>query len=93
MKRGRLIWDEAVSADEVFMCGTALEIQAVRAIDGRIIGSGSPGWITKQIMREYSDAANGRIPKHLAWCDMIEDAPTIRKLIIFRKSLMSKMVD
>ena len=73
-----IVWDEAVSADEVFMCGTALEIQAVRAIDGRIIGSGSPGWITKQIMREYSDAANGRIPKHLAWCDMIEDAPTIR---------------
>lgn len=73
-----MVWDEAVSADEVFMCGTALEIQAVRSIDGIVIGAGSPGSITKQIMREYSDAARGRIPKYLAWCDLAEKIIPIR---------------
>ncbi len=73
-----MVWDEAVSADEVFMCGTALEIQAVRSIDGIAIGAGSPGSITKQIMREYSDAARGRIPKYLAWCDLAEKIIPIR---------------
>ena len=73
-----MVWDEAVSADEVFMCGTALEIQAVRSIDGIIIGAGNPGSITKQIMREYFDAARGRIPKYLAWCDLTEKIIPIR---------------
>lgn len=73
-----MVWDEAVSADEVFMCGTALEIQAVRSIDGIVIGAGNPGPITKQIMREYSDAASGRIPKYLAWCDLAEKIIPIR---------------
>lgn len=73
-----MVWDEAVSADEVFMCGTALEIQAVRSIDGIVIGAGSPGSITKQIMREYSDTARGRIPKYLAWCDLAEKIIPIR---------------
>ena len=73
-----MVWDEAVSADEVFMCGTALEIQAVRSIDGIVIGAGSLGSITKQIMREYSDAARGRIPKYLAWCDLAEKIIPIR---------------
>ena len=73
-----LVWDEAVTADEVFMCGTALEIQAVRSIDGRLIATGVPGRITKQIMHEYAEAASGRIPKYLAWCDLLTTAPTIR---------------
>lgn len=73
-----MVWDEAASADEVFMCGTALEIQSVVSIDGIKIGTGHPGLITKQIMKEYSDAASGRIPKYLAWCDLAEKIIPVR---------------
>ncbi len=67
-----LAWDEVASADEVFMCGTALEIQGVRSLDGRIIGDGGVGSVTRQIMTTYHDLVRGRIPKYLAWCDRAE---------------------
>lgn len=44
---------ELYTADEVFMTGTAAEIVPVVAIDGRIIGSGQPGPITRHLRREF----------------------------------------
>jgi len=41
------------TADEVMLTGTAAEIIPVTKVDGRIIGSGTPGPITKQLMAEY----------------------------------------
>lgn len=41
------------TADEVMLTGTAAEIIPVTKVDGRIIGSGTPGPITKQLMLEY----------------------------------------
>ena len=41
------------NADEVFLTGTAAEIVPVRKIDGRIVGSGTPGPITKQLQRRF----------------------------------------
>lgn len=38
------------TADEVFVTGTAAEIAPVTKIDGRIIGDGKPGKITKKLM-------------------------------------------
>lgn len=64
-----IVWDEVVSADEVFMCGTALEIQGVVSLDGRIIGSGVPGVVTRQMISAYHDAVRGKIPKYMVWCE------------------------
>lgn len=41
------------TADEVFVTGTAAEVAPIVDIDGRIIGDGKPGKITKRIMEEF----------------------------------------
>ncbi|RLG22757.1 branched-chain amino acid aminotransferase [Methanosarcinales archaeon] len=41
------------TADEVFVTGTAAEIAPIVKIDGRIIGDGKPGIITKKLMEEF----------------------------------------
>ena len=43
------------TADEVFVTGTAAEIAPVTKIDGRIIGDGKPGKITKKLMSYFKD--------------------------------------
>jgi branched-chain amino acid aminotransferase len=41
------------NADECFVCGTGAEIMPVVKIDGRVIGSGKPGPVTRQLVGEY----------------------------------------
>ena len=41
------------TADEVFVTGTAAEVCPIVWIDGRVIGDGKPGEITKILMREF----------------------------------------
>ncbi len=44
---------ELYTAEECFLTGTAAEIIPVIKIDGRIIGDGKPGKITKRLMEEF----------------------------------------
>jgi branched-chain amino acid aminotransferase len=46
------------SADEVFVTGTAAEVGPIVAIDGRTIGNGRPGPITRQLMSAFKDATS-----------------------------------
>jgi branched-chain amino acid aminotransferase len=41
------------TADEVFVTGTAAEVAPIVEIDGRMIGTGRPGPITKQLMAAF----------------------------------------
>ena len=41
------------NADEVFLTGTAAEIVPVVTIDGRVIGSGKPGPVTRELQRAF----------------------------------------
>ena len=43
------------NADEVFVTGTAAEIVPITKIDGRVIGDGKPGPITKELMRKFEE--------------------------------------
>jgi len=45
--------NELFTADEVFLTGTAAEIAPVREVNGRTIGDGKPGPITKRLMQEF----------------------------------------
>ncbi|HXB60134.1 MAG TPA: branched-chain-amino-acid transaminase [Candidatus Acidoferrales bacterium] len=40
-------------ADECFLTGTGAEIMPVIKIDGRVIGSGKPGIVTRQLVKDY----------------------------------------
>jgi branched-chain amino acid aminotransferase len=41
------------TADEVFVTGTAAEVAPITLIDGRVIGNGKPGAITRQMMEKF----------------------------------------
>ncbi len=43
------------TADELFVTGTAAEIAPVTKADGRIIGDGKPGKLTKKLMAEFKE--------------------------------------
>ncbi len=45
------------TADEVFVTGTAAEVAPVTKVDGRVIGTGKPGPITKELMAAFKELA------------------------------------
>lgn len=59
--------DEAYTADEVFLCGTAAEITPVREIDHRIIGAGHRGPVTKRLQEEFFRIVKGEVPAYKDW--------------------------
>lgn len=54
-------------ADEVFLVGTAAEVTPVREVDGRTVGNGEPGPVTRELSRLYQDVARGREELHADW--------------------------
>ena len=46
------------NADECFMTGTAAEVVPVVKIDGRVIGDGVPGPLTRQLVEKYHALTN-----------------------------------
>jgi branched-chain amino acid aminotransferase len=58
---------ELYLADEIFLTGTAAEITPVITIDGKEIGNGRAGKITKQISSTYSDIVMGKNKKYAHW--------------------------
>ena len=66
-----LIRDELFIADELFFSGTAAEITPIREIDGRMIGSGKRGPITKKIQSTYFQITGNQIPDSKNWLTFI----------------------
>ncbi|MEM3020922.1 MAG: branched-chain amino acid transaminase [Candidatus Caldarchaeum sp.] len=58
---------ELYTADELFFTGTAVEILPVLEVDGRTIGDGSPGPVTKQLMEKYFRTVRGLEPEYRRW--------------------------
>ncbi|KAA6226188.1 branched-chain-amino-acid transaminase [Campylobacter sp. LR185c] len=61
--RQRITRDEAYTADETFLTGTAAEITPVNTIDARKIGNGTRGSLTKKLQDAYFDVVYGRNEK------------------------------
>jgi branched-chain amino acid aminotransferase len=59
---------EIYVADEIFFCGTGVQIAALTRVDHRPIGTGRMGPITAQIRRLYFDIVHGRVEKYRDWC-------------------------
>ncbi|MCA8993539.1 MAG: branched-chain-amino-acid transaminase [Planctomycetaceae bacterium] len=47
-------------ADECFLTGTAAEVIPCVSLDGRVIGDGTPGPISRQLLKAFQDFARGR---------------------------------
>ncbi len=67
----RFTRDEIYIADEAFFTGTAAEVTPIREIDGRRIGIGSRGKITKKLQSIFFDIVKGRNKKYESWLSRI----------------------
>jgi branched-chain amino acid aminotransferase len=68
----QLIRTDLYLADEVFMCGTAVEVTPIRSVDDHEVGP--PGPVTKEIQKAYLDTVRGRSERWAHWLDYA--APT-----------------
>jgi len=64
--------DQLYTADEVFVCGTAAEVIALREIDFRTIGPGHMGDIARAIQTTYHDAIHGNHPRSAEWLEYVQ---------------------
>ena len=58
-------------ADEVFMCGTAAEITPIRSVDGRPVGAGKPGALTRRLQDLFFGLFDGRTPDTHGWLEKV----------------------
>jgi branched-chain amino acid aminotransferase len=58
---------ELYVADELFLCGTGAEITAVRSVDGRPVGDGKLGPITRRLSERFEAVVRGRVPERREW--------------------------
>ncbi len=65
---------ELYIAEEMFLCGTGVQISPVVEIDHRPIGSGAIGPIGRLVRDRYFDAVRGRLPAYRHWLTEIEPA-------------------
>jgi branched-chain amino acid aminotransferase len=75
--RGYTVMEEPISrdqlyiADEVFVCGTAAEVIAIREIDFRTIGSGKAGPVARSLQEEFSRLTGGTHPRSSEWLSYV----------------------
>lgn len=54
-------------AEELFFSGTAVEVTPIKEVDGRVIGDGKPGPVTRRVQKTFFDAVHGRLPQYKSW--------------------------
>jgi branched-chain amino acid aminotransferase len=65
---GELSRSDLYVADEMFVCGTAAEVSAVRSVDDRDIPC--PGEQTLAIGHEYAKAVRGQVDRYKEWVEL-----------------------
>ena len=63
---------ELYVADEVFLCGTGVQISPVVEVDHRAVGTGQIGPVGRLMSHKYFDAVRGRDPRYMDWLTPIE---------------------
>ena len=68
----RFTRDEVYICDEAFFTGTAAEITPIRELDGRTIGSGKAGAITKKMQTMFFEIVKGKNQKYKSWLTLVK---------------------
>jgi branched-chain amino acid aminotransferase len=63
--------DEVYIADEAFFTGTAAEVTPIREVDGRTIGKGKPGPLTKKLQNLFFKIVKGEARTYTSWLTYI----------------------
>ena len=71
VREDRFTRDEIYIADEAFFTGTAAEVTPIREVDGRVIGKGRRGKITKKLQSLFFDIVKGKKEKYDHWLTKI----------------------
>jgi branched-chain amino acid aminotransferase len=58
---------ELFTADELFLCGTGVQVAPVTKVDGRSVGTGKIGEVTRSIQDLYLAAVHGEAPEFREW--------------------------
>ena len=58
---------ELYLTEEAFYCGTGQEIGPVTAFDGKLVGDGAPGPVTRALQSRFDDIVRGRVAEHENW--------------------------
>jgi branched-chain amino acid aminotransferase len=62
---------EVFLAEEVFFCGTGVQVAAITRVDHRTIGDGKMGSITKRLRDLYFDVVRGNVRNYADWCSPV----------------------
>ena len=68
--------EDVLSADELFFSGTAVEVTPIREVDGRSIGDGSMGPITRRIQETFNQAVRGQLRPYRRWLSFVRQPVT-----------------
>lgn len=71
LREEQLTRDALYIADEVFMTGTAAEVTPIREIDGRTIGDGRPGPVTRKLQEAYREVTTRRSGVEREWVTVV----------------------
>ncbi len=63
---------ELYICEEIFLCGTNVEIVPVLSIDKILVGNGEVGRITQILKQKYFDIVRGRIDSYRDWLSPIK---------------------
>ena len=63
--------EDVLGADELFFTGTAVEVTAIREVDGRVMSGGKPGPITRRIQETFNQAVRGQLPQYRKWLSFV----------------------
>jgi branched-chain amino acid aminotransferase len=63
---------ELYVCDEVFLCGTGVQVSSVTEIDHRAVGTGAIGPVSRQISERYFAAVRGNLPEYRSWLTPID---------------------
>lgn len=58
---------ELYLAEEGFYCGTGQEIVPVLSVDGKILGDGAPGHLTRRLQQVYDEIVRGQAANYRRW--------------------------
>ena len=59
--------EDVYHADELFFTGTAVEVTAIREVDGHEISGGKPGPVTSRIQETFNAVVRGQRPEYRHW--------------------------
>ncbi len=71
---------EVYIADEIFLCGTGVQLTPVTRVEHRVIGSGRIGPITARVRDMFFKVVTGRAEKYRDWVAPMYDTEHVRPL-------------